>query len=147
MKPCSKISYSLDYNGLQWYHHWAQIILISFGISNSNELQWTTSIKYLSALQKFQRPSSCILSYRNYRRGDHLSIQFLFLVLVTSNNPCTTVFIRAKSRHNSLWSFGRPQIWKYVHGKKKKKKEYRVRQRGCSLTHSARTPPAVFSRN
>ena len=22
-------------------------------------------------------------------------------------------------------------------------KEYRVRQRGCSLTHSARTPPAV----
>ena len=25
----------------------------------------------------------------------------------------------------------------------KNKKEYRVRQRGCSLTHSARTPPAV----
>ena len=25
--------------------------------------------------------------------------------------------------------------------------KYRVRQRGCSLTHSARTPPAVFRRN
>ena len=25
----------------------------------------------------------------------------------------------------------------------RKKEEYRVRQRGCSLTHSARTPPAV----
>ena len=42
---------------------------------------------------------------------------------------------------------------KYVEGKKKermkkkKEEEYRVRQRGCSLTHSARTPPAVFRRN
>ena len=28
---------------------------------------------------------------------------------------------------------------------KKKKEEYRVRQRGYSLTHSARTPPAVHA--
>ena len=26
---------------------------------------------------------------------------------------------------------------------REKMSEYRVRQRGCSLTHSARTPPAV----
>ena len=31
--------------------------------------------------------------------------------------------------------------------RKKEEEEYRVRQRGCSLTHSARTPPAVFRRN
>ena len=36
---------------------------------------------------------------------------------------------------------GKPLVWeKYAHGRRKRKKEYRVRQRGCSLTHSARTP-------
>ena len=44
---------------------------------------------------------------------------------------------------------GKPLLGeKYVEGKKeekerKKEEEYRVRQRGCSLTHSAPTPPAV----
>ena len=38
---------------------------------------------------------------------------------------------------------GKPLLGeKYVEGKRKKKK-YSVLQRGCSLTHSARTPPAV----
>ena len=39
---------------------------------------------------------------------------------------------------------GKPLLGeKYVEGKRKKEEEeYRVRQRGCSLTNSARTPPA-----
>ena len=41
---------------------------------------------------------------------------------------------------------GKPLLGeKYVEGRRRKEEEeeYRVRQRGCSLTHSARTPSAV----
>ena len=59
---------------------------------------------------------------------------------------CENLLVRVKLGHPLNFNFlGKPLLGeKYVEGRKRKKKERISRSpEGCSLTHSARTPPAV----